>query len=305
MTTTDTPIPVELEIDDVRRRTIDGQEQYVVVLQAATGERLPIWIGPSESIALAVRLTDTPTPRPLTYETMASLLAAVDGRITEILITKVEDGVFYADAVVEGAGGSARVDLRPSDALNLALVTGAPIRASAQALTDGLQTERADVTSLEDFPDDAAPSRRIFADSGRCSSGTPRIPRRSYAHVPERAASFDLLISLYAGFVSEACGWLLRPGGLLLANDSHGDASLAALDPGFELVGAFTRRDRLRTDELDTYLQPKSGRTTTTDDLRRTGRGVAVTRDAKAYLFRRRPGDRAAPTAPTRDGHVG
>jgi uncharacterized protein len=156
MTTTDTPTPVELEIDDLRRRTIDGQEQYVVVLQAATGERLPIWIGPSESIALALRLTQTPTPRPLTYETMASLLAAVDGRITEILITKVEDGVFYADAVVEGAGGSARVDLRPSDALNLALVTGAPIRASAQALTDGLKTERADATSLEDFPDDAA-----------------------------------------------------------------------------------------------------------------------------------------------------
>ena len=156
MTATDTHIPVELEIDDVRRRTIDGQEQYVVVLQAATGERLPIWIGPSESIALAVRLTHTPTPRPLTYETMASLLAAVDGRITEILITKVEDGVFYADAVVEGAGGSARVDLRPSDALNLALVTGAPIRASVQALADGLQTGRADVTNLKDFPDDAA-----------------------------------------------------------------------------------------------------------------------------------------------------
>jgi RNA polymerase sigma factor (sigma-70 family) len=156
MTTTDTTTPIELEIDDVRRRTIDGQEQYVVVLQAATGDRLPIWIGPSESIALALRLTHTPTPRPLTYETMASLLAAVDGRITEILITKVDNGVFYADAVVEGAGGSARVDLRPSDALNLALVTGSPIRASAAALTEGLTTERAHVTSLEEFPDDAA-----------------------------------------------------------------------------------------------------------------------------------------------------
>ncbi len=110
-----------------------------------------------------------------------------------------------------------------------------------------------------------------------------------YAQVPEPAASFDLLISLYAGFVSQACGWLLRPGGLLLANDSHGDASMAALDPSFELVGAFTRRDRPRTDELDTYLQPKSGRAATTDELRRTGRGVAATRDAKAYLFRRRP----------------
>lgn len=87
---------------------------------------------------------------------MASLLAAVDGRITEILITKVEDSVFYADAVVEGAGGSARVDLRPSDALNLALVTGSPIRASSAALTEGLKTERAYVAKLEEFPDDAA-----------------------------------------------------------------------------------------------------------------------------------------------------
>lgn len=111
-----------------------------------------------------------------------------------------------------------------------------------------------------------------------------------YADVPEPAASFDLLISLYAGFVSEACGWLLRPGGLLLVNNSHGDASMAALDPGFELVAAITRSDRLRTDELDTYLRPRSGRTTTIDDLRRTGRGVAFTRDAKAYVFRRTAG---------------
>ncbi len=111
-----------------------------------------------------------------------------------------------------------------------------------------------------------------------------------YGEVPEPAGSFELLISLYAGFVSEACGWLLRPGGLLLANNSHGDASMAALDPRFELVGAFTRRDRLQTEELDTYLQPRSGRTVTIDELHRIGRGVAVTRDAKAYLFRRLSG---------------
>jgi len=125
--------------------------------------------------------------------------------------------------------------------------------------------------------------------------GTPQPVRIGFhgvdhAQVPEQAASFDLLISLYAGFVSEACGWLLRPGGLLLANNSHGDASMAALDPRFELVGAFTRRDRLQTEELDTYLQPRSGRTVTIDELHRIGRGVAVTRDAKAYLFRRLSG---------------
>lgn len=108
-----------------------------------------------------------------------------------------------------------------------------------------------------------------------------------YADVPEPPASFDLLISLYAGFVSEACGSLLRSGGLLLANNSHGDASMAELDPHFELVAAITRRNRIRTDDLATYMQPKSGRPTTIDELRRTGRGPAFTREAKAYLFRR------------------
>jgi RNA polymerase sigma factor (sigma-70 family) len=164
MTPTDAPTPIDLEIHDVRRRALDGQEQYVVVLEAATGERLPIWIGPSEAIALALRITGTPTPRPLTYETMASLLAAADGRLTEIVITKVEDGVFFADAVVEAARGSTRVDLRPSDALNLALAAGSPIRASAAALTVGLATEQARPTSLDHFPDDAA---TIVADIRR------------------------------------------------------------------------------------------------------------------------------------------
>jgi RNA polymerase sigma factor (sigma-70 family) len=156
VTTIDTPTPVDVEIHDVRRRILDGQEQYVVVLAAATGERLPIWIGPSEAIALALRVTGTPTPRPLTHETMASLLAAAGGWLTEIVITKVEDGVFFADAVIEGAGGSTRVDLRPSDALNLALAAGSPIRASRAALMEGMAPERARPTSLEDFPDDAA-----------------------------------------------------------------------------------------------------------------------------------------------------
>ena len=145
-------------------------------------------------------------------------------------------------------------------------------------------------------------AKRFFRDSDAVRAlvselrGTPQpvtiaLHGVDDAQVPEPAASFDLLTSLYAGFVSQACGWLLCPGGLLLADDSHGDASMAALDASFELVGAFTRLDRLRTDELDTYLQPTSGRATTTDQLRRTGRGVAATRDAKAYLFRRRPGN--------------
>lgn len=104
--------------------------------------------------------------------------------------------------------------------------------------------------------------------------------------------SFDLLISLYAGPVWDHCGELLKPGGLLLANASHGDASLAALDPDLEVVAAVEHRaDRYRlvTESLDRYLVPKSPAKADPDLIRASGRGIAYTRPAFAYLFRLRP----------------
>ena len=54
--------------------------------------------------------------------------------------------------------------------------------------------------------------------------------------LPVADGSIDLLISLYAGFVSEHCARYLRPGGLLLANNSHGDASLSVARPPLRAV---------------------------------------------------------------------
>ena len=113
----------------------------------------------------------------------------------------------------------------------------------------------------------------------------------SYEHpldLPD--ASHDLLVSLYAGFISKPCKRYLAIGGVLVANNSHGDAGLAAIDPDYALVGVLAgRTDRLRVSEdaLDTYLVPKSGTPPTEEQLRRLGRGVAYTRPAVAYLFRR------------------
>lgn len=101
---------------------------------------------------------------------------------------------------------------------------------------------------------------------------------------------FDLLVSLYAGFVSRACGRYLRPGGLLLANDSHGDASMASIDPGLELVAVVRRRGgayRSSNRDLDAYLIPNHDTRVTPELLERTNRGVGYTRSASAYLFRR------------------
>lgn len=101
--------------------------------------------------------------------------------------------------------------------------------------------------------------------------------------------STDLLISLYAGLVWEHCHSYLRPGGWLLANTSHGDASLAALDPALRLVAAVHQRDgrySLDTDELDDYLVPKRQHAADPEAIRASGRGIGYTRSAFAYLFR-------------------
>ena len=58
--------------------------------------------------------------------------------------------------------------------------------------------------------------------------------------IPEETV--DLLISQYAGFVSEHCKRYLRSGGILLANNSHGDAGLAACDPDFALIAVVEPR---------------------------------------------------------------
>ena len=100
---------------------------------------------------------------------------------------------------------------------------------------------------------------------------------------------FDLLISLYAGFISEPCSRYLRPGGWLLVNPSHGDAALAAIDPRYELVGVVRSRSgaySVSDRDLDSYLVPKRDIQVTRDLIHESGRGIAYTKSPFAYLFR-------------------
>jgi bifunctional DNase/RNase len=89
---------------------------------------LLIWIGPFEGTALAMSLQGAELPRPGSFQFTAALLAAAGGALQEVRVTRLVEGTFYAEAVVDGAAGRGGVDARPSDALTLALLTGAPIR---------------------------------------------------------------------------------------------------------------------------------------------------------------------------------
>jgi len=108
--------------------------------------------------------------------------------------------------------------------------------------------------------------------------------------IEEAEGSFDLLISLYAGFVSKPCKRYLRNGGILAANDSHGDASLSSIDPDYELIGVIQGEDdhlRVIEDNLKAYFKPKKQIEVTEELLRKLKRGISYTKTARAYLFKR------------------
>lgn len=103
--------------------------------------------------------------------------------------------------------------------------------------------------------------------------------------------SVGLLVSLYAGFVSEHCSRYLRSGGWLLVNPSHGDVAMASVSPEYTLaavVNARAGKYTMTDHDLNSYLIPKRPTTVTAGQIRQSGRGIAYTRSPFAYLFQRR-----------------
>jgi bifunctional DNase/RNase len=128
---------VPVTITGVVRGTDEGPgrcERFFIELAAAAegdGRRLRIGVGDAEAAALAFSLQGTAFPRPMTYQFTAALLAASGSGVRSVRVTRMADGIFYAQVVLRGG---ATVDARPSDALNLAVVTGAPVFVAAELL---------------------------------------------------------------------------------------------------------------------------------------------------------------------------
>ena len=128
---------VPVTITGVVRDVNDGpgrRERFFIELAAAAEgdeRRLRIGVGDAEAAALAFGLQGQEFPRPMTYQFAASLVAAAGSAVRSAQVTDYRDGIFYARVMLRGG---AAVDARPSDAINLAAVTGAPVFVAAELL---------------------------------------------------------------------------------------------------------------------------------------------------------------------------
>jgi RNA polymerase sigma-70 factor (ECF subfamily) len=132
-------MPVTMRIADVKRTAGDPVRHVVLLEEEGGGDaRLPIWIGRPEATALASVLREVELPRPGPYHFAASLVSAAGATLREVRISRLAESTFYARAILADGG---EVDARPSDAITLALVTGAPVLVEAEVLEESARCE--------------------------------------------------------------------------------------------------------------------------------------------------------------------
>ena len=124
---------IEMTIDSIRVSLMNYQR--VVILKEKMAERfLPIWIGPAEADAIAVKLQGVTVPRPLTHDLLHSVIDALGATINSIIVSDLKNDTFYAKVILNVDGGQMEVDSRPSDALALAVRADVPIYADETVL---------------------------------------------------------------------------------------------------------------------------------------------------------------------------
>jgi bifunctional DNase/RNase len=134
---------VEMVVESVRVHMLSSQ--HVVILKELDRERyLPIWIGPWEANAIAMRLQGLSPERPLTHDTFAATLAELGVSIRRVVIADLADETFHARLYLESGGREISIDSRPSDALALAVRSDVRIFASSEVLVRaGVEPDKA------------------------------------------------------------------------------------------------------------------------------------------------------------------
>jgi len=117
---------------------------YIVVLKDESGIKLlPIWIGASEGNSIALAMSNTKSPRPLTHDLIVNIFDRLDVEIARVVISDLIDNTFYASLYLLQNNKEFHIDARPSDAIAIAIRIGAPVFVEEEVLA------KQDATTIE------------------------------------------------------------------------------------------------------------------------------------------------------------
>ncbi len=125
---------------------------------------LPIFIGAAEATAIVIALDGVATPRPMTHDLLRDVLNGLDTGVDRVVVTELRDKTFYAELHLDGESGPVVISSRPSDAIALAVRTGASIYADESVIAEAGYRSDGSPISVEEN-DDVLEQFKEFIDS--------------------------------------------------------------------------------------------------------------------------------------------
>ncbi len=148
-------------------------KQPIVLLKTVNGNRfLPIWIGHPEAASILMKLQGASTPRPMTHDLLCDMLGELEVKCTQVAVTELRDNTFFASITLSVNGREMEIDSRPSDAIALAVRSGAPIFAAEEVIAESaIEFEQSEqesedvVEKFKAFLDEVTPEDFAAGDS--------------------------------------------------------------------------------------------------------------------------------------------
>lgn len=132
---------------------------YTLILDEINGKRkLPIVIGSAEAQSIAVQIEGIKPVRPMTHDLFTTIMKQYSIKVVQVLISKLEEGIFYADLVIENNGLRTTIDARTSDAIAIATRFNCPIYTFESILSEAgivlSESESGELTKNTDNKED-------------------------------------------------------------------------------------------------------------------------------------------------------
>lgn len=150
---------IKVFIDSIRV-SLMSQLRVVILKDPNSGRYLPIFIGPCEAEAIAMKLQNVNMERPMTHDLLKSVITELGGEVQHIVVNDLRNDTFYAQIVVTQNGETREIDSRPSDALALSVRLDVPIYVAEAVM------ERASITAEDDVEEEASEGAALKPASG-------------------------------------------------------------------------------------------------------------------------------------------
>ena len=167
---------IRLQVLGISYSQIQSGAYALILAQAGGPYRIPVVIGAAEAQSIAMRMESITPPRPMTHDLFVSFAHAFGVKLNEVFIYRFEDGIFSSELTFTDGDRTVRIDSRTSDAITIAMRTGAPIYTTPEILDEtGFIMEAQSDDEEEDEDEQAAHGAPTFSDDDDTDSDNNTI----------------------------------------------------------------------------------------------------------------------------------